>query len=75
MLLKQPLTKIFIINKRTLVSNLKLVSNHHSDLVCWNDLVSKNLCKQGRKEAKKHSSLRVFLNGPLWHLWGDFREC
>jgi SSS family solute:Na+ symporter len=57
-----------------LVSNLKLVSNHHSDLVCWNDLVSKNLCKQGRKEAKKAWLIAGVLNGPLWHLWGDFRN-
>jgi SSS family solute:Na+ symporter len=24
---------------------------------------------KGEKKQKKHGSLRVFLNGPLWHLW------
>jgi SSS family solute:Na+ symporter len=51
-----------------LVSNLKLVSNHHSDLVCWNDLVSKN--KQGRKEAKKAWLIAVFFEWPIMAFMG-----
>jgi SSS family solute:Na+ symporter len=32
-------------------------------------LYQKFMQARAKKKQKKHGSLRVFLNGPLWHLW------
>jgi hypothetical protein len=42
-----------------------LVSNHHSDLVCWNDLVSKIYASKGEKKQKK-AWLIAGVFGPLF---------
>jgi hypothetical protein len=56
-----------------LVSNLKLVSNHHSDLVCWNDLVSKIYASKGEKKAKK-AWLIAGVFWPIGIYGSDFRN-